>query len=403
MNSFTYWNPTKIVFGVNAAKQTGIEIKAFGGTKALVFYGKGSAIENGALGTVINSISAEGIQYTCVGGVQPNPLAEFAQQVVDENKNRGFDFVIGVGGASVLDTAKAVAHGLATPDVPVWDYFSGEKALRASLPVGAVITIAAAGSETSNSAVLTNKSTGIKRGLRSQLNRPAFAILDPVFTYTLSPRQTACGVTDILMHTLDRYFAPDTDNEITDEIAEALMRAVIENGRIVQEKPHDYKARSELMWAGSLSHNGLTGLGQTEDFAVHQLSHALSARYDTPHGESLSALWRSWAEYVFDKNPLRFAQFARKVWGITTPDDETAARAGIESTVDYFRYLGMPTTITEAVGELTNEDLDILTNLCTYHGTRTIGSFKVLNADAIRAIYRAAATLQGVGVRIPTP
>ena len=379
-----------MLFGADTAKKAGSEIKAFGGTRILVFYGGGNAIKNGVLDTVTSAISAEGLSFFCIGGVQPNPLVEFAQHAVDENKDKGIDFVLGVGGASVIDTAKAVAHGLANPDIPIWEFFCGEKNLTASLPVGAVLTISAAGSETSNSAVLTNRATGIKRGLRSQFNRPVFAIMDPVLTYTLSHSQTACGVTDILMHTLDRYFAPNTDNAITDGIAEALMRIVIENGRVVMENPSDYKARSELMWAGSLSHNGLTGLGQAEDFAVHQLSHTLSAKYDLPHGESLSALWSSWAEYVYHVNPRRFARYARNIWSITPADDEAAARMGIEATVDYFRYLGMPITLTEAVGSHVIEDIDLLTSMCTYHGTRTIGSFKILDADDIRAIYSAA-------------
>ena len=390
MNSFTYWSPTKVIFGADTAKLTGTEIKAFGGANVLVVYGGGNAIKSGVLDEVERSITAEGIKYYCAGGVRANPTAEFAQSIIDEYRDKPIDFVLGVGGGSVIDTAKAAAHGLASPDTPIWDFFSMKKELTASLPVGAVLTIAAAGSESSNSAVLTNRAAGIKRGLTTQFNRPRFAIMDPVLTYSLPARQTACGITDIIMHTLDRYFAPDTDNEVTDALAEALMRVVIENGRIVLDKPHDPKARSELMWAGSLSHNGLTGLGQTMDFSVHQLGHALSAEYDIPHGESLSVVWPAWARFVYRDNAARFAKYARAVWGVSARDDKEAAEAGIDATEEYFRFLGMPVTLTEAAGARAKEDIDLLTDLCTYHGARTIGTFKILGAKEIHAIYQSA-------------
>ena len=390
MNSFSYWSTTKVLFGTDTAKLTGSEVKAFGGTKALVFYGDGSAVKSGVLDTVTESLSAEGISYFCVGGVQPNPTLEFAQKNVDEYKDKGIDFVIGVGGGSVIDTAKGVAHGLASPEIPLWDFFSGKKEVVKSLPTGAVLTIAAAGSETSASAVLTNQAVGMKRGLPTQFNRPRFAIMDPALTYSLPPRQTACGVTDIIMHTLDRYFAPDTDNALTDELAEALMRVAIEYGIVAMESPADYKARSELMWAGSLSHNGLTGLGQTMEFSAHQLGHALSGKYDIPHGESLAIVWPAWARYVYHEDIPRFAKYARKVWGVLADDDETAAQAGIAATVEYFRNIGMPVTLTESVGERAKDDIAELAELCSYNRTRTIGAFKVLDIEDMKEIYRSA-------------
>ena len=389
MNGFTFWSPTKVVFGKDTTKLTGKEVKEFGGTNCLVFYGGGSAVKSGVLDVVTKSLEAEGIKYSCIGGVQINPLLEFAQKTVDDNKDKGFDFVLGVGGGSVIDTAKAVAHGLASPDTPIWDFFSLKTEVKKSLPVGTVLTIAAAGSETSMSAVLTNQELGIKRGLSTQFNRPKFAIMDPVLTYTLPPRHTACGVTDILMHTLDRYFAPDTTNAVTDELAEALMRVIIKYGEVVMEKPEDYKARAELMWAGSLSHNGITGLGQTLDFAVHQLGHALSGKYDIPHGESLSVAWAAWARYVYRSDVARFARYARTVWGVQNADDESAALEGIAKTEDYFRLIKMPVTLTEAVGEGCKNDVEELADSCTYQQMRTIGSFKVLDYNAIKDIFAA--------------
>jgi len=389
LNSFTFWSPTKVVFGAGTANQTGKEVKEFGGTNVLVFYGTGSAVKSGVLDTVTKSLEAEGIKYSCIGGVQINPLAEFAQKAVDENKDKNIDFVLGVGGGSVIDTAKAVAHGLASPDVPIWDFWTLKTEVKKSLPIGTVLTIAAAGSETSMSSVLTNQELGIKRGLGTQFNRPKFAIMDPTLTYTLPPRHTACGVTDILMHTLDRYFAPDADNAVTDELAEGLMRVIIKYGKIAMEKPQDYKARAELMWAGSLSHNTLTGLGQTMDFAVHQLGHTISGKYDTPHGESLTIAWPAWARYVYRDDAARFAKYARTVWGIKEADDEKAAVEGINATEDYFRLICMPVTLTEAVGESCKDDIEELADFCTYHQVRTIGSFRVLGFEAIKEIFKA--------------
>jgi len=390
MNNFTFWSPTKVTFGADTAKLTGSEIKAFGGTRALVIYGSGSAVKSGVLDTVTASLTAEGIEHFIVGGVQINPLVEYVQTIVDDHKDKNIDFVLGVGGGSVIDTAKGVAHGLASPDIPVWDFFCMKETVTKSLPVGSVLTIAAAGSETSSSSVLTNKTIGVKRGINTQFNRPRFAIMDPVLTYTLPVRHTACGITDILMHTLDRYFAPDTDNAVTDELAEALMRVIVKYGLIAMEKPDNYKARAELMWAGSLSHNGLMGLGQTLDFAVHQLGHALSGKYDIPHGESLSIAWPAWARYVYKSDVSRFAKYARGVWGIRDDDSESAALAGIIATEEFFRILKMPVTLTEAAGDRAKDDIDDITKLCTYDYSRTIGAFMVLDAAAIKEIYQSA-------------
>jgi len=390
MNSFTYWSPTKVVFGAGTVGQAGVEAKAFGCTNTLVLYGMGSAVKSGVLDTVTAALSAEGIKYTCVGGVQPNPLAEFAQKIVDDFRDKGIDFVLAVGGGSVIDTAKTVANGLASPEVPIWDYFCVKETVKASLPVGVVLTIAAAGSETSQSAVLTNQSIGIKRGFLSPFNRPAFAVMDPELTLTLPMRETVCGIVDILMHSLDRYFAPDADNALTDELAEAVMRITLRYGMEAMDDLRDYKVRSELMWAGSLAHNGLTGLGQTLDFSVHQLGQALSGRYDVPHGESLSIMWASWAMYVYADDPTRFARYARNVWGASSHDDIEAALFGISMTKSFFKGIEAPVSLTEALGEVTEDDIDALAELCSFYHTRTIGAFKVLGVEDMKAIYRAA-------------
>jgi alcohol dehydrogenase YqhD (iron-dependent ADH family) len=390
MNNFEYWSPTKVIFGEDTVKNVGNEVKAFGGHCVLIIYGGGSVVKSGLLEVITKSLDESYIAYYCVGGVQPNPLAEYAQEIADKYKNKEIDFVLGVGGGSAIDTAKAVAHGLANPDATIWDIFTLKEPLNKSLPIGAILTIAAAGSETSASSVLTGKAAGIKRGINTHFNRPAFAIMDPVLTYTTPQRHTVCGIVDIIMHTLDRYFAPDTQNAMTDAIAEALMRVVIDNGRLVLENPNSYEARSELFWAGSLSHNGLTGLGQTMDFAVHQLGHAISAKYDIPHGESLAIAWPAWAKYVYKDDTARFAKYARQVWGITQSDDEMAALEGIEATTDYFKEIGAPVTLTQAIGTVTDDIIDELVDICTFRGTRTIGAFKILDANDIKAIYELA-------------
>ena len=388
MNSFEFWSPTKVIFGEDTVNKIGNEVKNFGGRRALIIYGGGSVVESGLLDNVKASLDAADVEYFCVGGVQPNPLVEFAQEIADGHSDKDIDFLIGIGGGSAIDTAKVVAHGIANPNVQIWDIVTSKVPLTKSLPIGVVLTIAAAGSETSNSSVVTNAQSGIKRGFGTQFNRPKFAIMDPVLTYTTPVRHTISGVVDIMMHTLDRYFAPDNDNSLTDAIAEALLRVVIENGKLVVDDPKSYKARSELFWAGSLSHNGLTGLGQTPDMAVHQLGHALSAKYDIPHGESLSIAWPAWAKYVYKTDIGRFAQYARNVWNVTESDYETAAKMGIDATVNYFKSIGAPVKLTELVENVTDDDFNELTYICTYHKTRTIGTFKLLDANDILSTYK---------------
>lgn len=390
MNSFDFWMPTKVIFGVGTPDHTGEEVKGFGGNKVLLLYGGGSAVKSGLLERVTNSLSSAGLEWVAVGGIKPNPSAEYAQKIIDENQDKGFDFVLAVGGGSTIDTAKAVSYCLATPGVPVWDIFSGKFVPKKNLHVGVVLTIAAAGSETSNSAVLTNETLKIKRGISSQMNRPKFAIMDPSVTTSLPPRQTACGIVDILMHTLDRYFAEDTGNDVTDGIAAAVMKTVIKYGSIAMNDPQDMKARSEIMWAGSVSHNGMTGLGQTRDFSVHQLGQALSALYDTLHGESLSAVWASWARFVMNADIPRFAKYAREIWNIIEEDDVKAAEMGINTTEDYFRSISMPVSLKEVLGELSDETLKTIARKCSFNGSRKVGSLYPIGEEEMYQIYKMA-------------
>jgi hypothetical protein len=391
MQGFTYYSPTEVVFGKDTELKTAEYIRKYGGSRVLVVYGGGSVVRSGLLERITKNLEENGLTYQCFGGAKANPTLSHAKEGIQASIAFQADFILGVGGGSAIDTAKAIAIGTANPEDDIWDFWCRKKTVTKNLPVGAVLTISAAGSETSNSAVLTNEDTKSKRGLGIDFNRPRFAIMNPELTFTLPPYQVACGVTDIMMHTLDRYFNP-LDNELTDSIAEALLRTVIKNGSVAVKYPHDYEAMSELMWAGSLSHNGLTGLGGIGDFAVHQLGHELSAMFDIAHGASLATVWGSWALSVYQQKPSRFARYARNVWGLTGDDENKLALAGIQATVTYFKSIGMPTSFSEAkeIGIQNDAITRDLTHRCTFQHTRTIGSFRVLDEEDICQIYQRA-------------
>lgn len=391
MHAFDFYMPTQIVFGVGSTDQLPQLLQARGVRRVLVVCGGTSARKSGLLDRIFSLLDAAGAEHALLGGVQPNPRAELARSGVQLALEFGAELILAVGGGSVIDTAKAIAHGAANPQLDLWDFWSRRATVERSLPVGVVLTLPAAGSETSASAVLTNAERGEKRGLNTPFNRPAFAILDPALAATLPAHQLACGVSDILMHTLDRYFNPITDNETTDALAEALLRVVLRVGPAAVQDPTDLHAMSELMWCGSLSHNGLTGLGGQKDFAPHQLGHALSEKYDVYHGESLTAVWSSWARYVMEDDPARFARFARQVWQLEQPDDTAAALAGIARQEEFFRSIGMPVRLPElCCGKLDEAALAELASRCSFGKTRSVGSFRVLDYDHMLAIYRLA-------------
>lgn len=392
MQSFQYYIKTNVVFGEGSVCRTAELVKKHGGSRVLVVYGGGSAKRSGLLDRVFALLDEALLPYDSIGGVQPNPRVELAREGVKRAVEFRADLILAVGGGSVIDTAKAIAHGAANPETDIWEFWKRRAVPTRSTPVGVILTIPASGSETSDSAVLTNEQECEKRGLNTDLNRPAFAILDPKLAMTLPPRQVSCGVTDILMHTLDRYFTPADDNELTDALAEALLRVVIRNGPKVVENENDQHAMSEIMWCGSVSHNGLTGLGAPREFTTHQLGHALSEKFDAIHGETLSAMWGSWARYVWETKPARFARFARNVWDVDDVDADEAAMLGIEATENFFRSLHMPVSLGELkdVGVQSEEGLQELALRCSYQKTRTIGSFRVLGYDEMLEIYRLA-------------
>ena len=396
MEKFVYYAPTEIVFGKEAELQTAALVKKYGGHKVFVVYGGKSAVKSGLIDRIQTNLKENGLEVLAEGGVVPNPLVSTARRMVQSALAFGADFILAVGGGSVIDTAKGVAHAVASPEHDIWDFWSGTKVTK-SLPIGTVLTISAAGSETSNSAVLTNdtKEPPTKRGINTDFNRCRFAIMNPELTMTLPKYQIGAGAADIFMHTSERYFAAILGNHLTDEIAEGLFRTIVHYGPIGVREPDNYEAMSEIMWCGSVSHVGLTGLGskgdtpRDGDWACHQLGMAISALYDSTHGATLTAVWAAWCRYVMDENIGRFARFARKVYGVTEEDDRKAAEAGIAKTNEFFVSLGMPVSLSELLGhEPSDEEIEKIAVECTYDRTRTIGSFKSLAYDDIVKIYK---------------
>ena len=392
MNDFTYFAPTKVVFGKGAEGQVGKLCKEQGATKVLVHFGGGSAKRSGLLDRVCAALEEEGLPYVTLGGVVPNPRLSLVYEGIELCRREGVDFLLAVGGGSVIDSCKAIGYGLAN-DFDVWELFDKKRAAAGCAPVGAVLTIAAAGSEMSDSTVITKDEGELKRGYNSNYCRCKFAVLNPELTYTLPEYQTACGVTDIMMHIMERYFVNVETMTVTDTMAEAVIRDVLRYGKAALEDPRDYRARAEIMWAGSLAHNGLLCAGGPNgDWASHQIEMELSGMFGVAHGAGLAAIWGSWARYVLDAKPQRFAQFAYRIFDLPQTGDPVAdGLRGIEAMEDYFRSIRMPVNLRElGVGELTEEQIDELAEKCTYFGRRTIGQFKVLGKEDIKAIYRMA-------------
>ncbi len=392
MQSFVQYTPTEIIFGKNTEKETGRLARKWGGSRIFLVYGSRSVIQSGLLDRVKESLTAEDIIYDEIGGVQPNPRLSLAREGVERASSFQADLILAVGGGSVIDTAKAIAIGVANQGKDIWDVFwSGKEKVEKALPVGVILTISAAGSEMNNSAVLTNAEAGRKSGLSTDFNRPKFAILNPELTYTLPKYQVACGIVDIMMHTLERYFTPVSKNQLTDEIAEGLLRTMIVYGKRAYENQTDYEAMSEIMWCGSLSHNGITGLGRTKDFLNHKLGHEIGAMFDEAHGATLSAVWGSWARYVYKIDVERFAHYGEKVWGIQEEDRERRALLAIEKTEEFFLSLGMPVSLGQMkIGVQPDEVLRKMANLATKGDTVLLGSFKKMNEQDMYEIYKLA-------------
>lgn len=389
--NFEYFTPTKVIFGKNAEQEIGTLIKTFSAKKVLIHYGGGSVIKSGLLDRVCASLTEAGIAYITLGGVVPNPRLSKVYEGIDLCRREQADFILAIGGGSVIDSAKAIGYGVAN-DGDVWDFYEKKRTASACLPIGVILTIAAAGSEMSNSSVITNENGWLKRGYSNNLSRCKFAIMNPELTYTLPDYQTQSGCVDIMMHTLERYLNQSGNMEMTDGISEALLRTVMKNAKILKTDPNNYEARAEVMWAGSLSHNGLTGCGTDGgDWASHQLEHELGGMFDVAHGAGLAAVWGSWARYVFHDRIDRFAKLAANVLMLTPTDDPTQnALAGIEAMEAHFHSVGMPTSIHDLGIDLSEEQIMTLADKCSFGRTRTIGIVRKLDTEDIANIYRMA-------------
>ncbi len=390
MLDFQYYSPTRVVFGRHALDQLGPLLKAKGRQKILLHYGGGSVRRNGILDAVKQQLELAGVTYLELGGVEPNPKIGLIRTGVELCKSEHVDFILAVGGGSTIDSAKAIAMG-AKIDFDVWNLYETKQRICDALPVGSVLTIAAAGSELSDGSVVTNPEGGLKRDYGSDYLRPEFAIMNPEYTFSVSKYQTACGTVDILMHTFERYFTHTPNVDLTDELAEGLCRAVIRAGTAAVANGCDYEARATLMWAGSISHNDLTGLGRKSDWATHQIEHELSGQYDrVSHGAGLAAIFPAWCRYVWREEPERFARFAEKIWGVNRDgmSTEEAALEGIRRCEAYFHSIGMPTRLCEL--GIDGAHLHEMAVKATYFGRRTLGSFKVLQEADIEAIYQTA-------------
>ena len=386
MQDFQYYAPTKVVFGRNMESKAGELIKSYGANKVLVVYGGGSARRSGLLDRVEKSLSDAGLEYTLLGGVKPNPRLSKVYEGIQLAKSYGADFLLAVGGGSVIDTCKAIGAGLKY-DGDVWDLYIGKAVCQGSAPVAAVLTIAATGSEMSNGSVITKDDDLLKRSFDSDYCQCKFAIMNPELTFTLPKYQTSSGCVDIMMHTMERYFSIDSMG-FTDAIAEALLRQVMKASRILISDPQNYDSRANIMWAGSLAHNGLTGCGSIGDWAPHMIEHELGGMFDVAHGAGLAAIWGSWARYVMHVCPERFARFAVNVMEIDPSGLSTRqqALAGIEALENFFRELDMPVTLKELGCAVTDEEIAQLAYNCCDGDTHTVGHFMPLSSDDVAKI-----------------
>ena len=392
MKDFNYYAPTEVVFGEQSEEQVARLVKKYGGTKVLVHYGGKSAVKSGLLDKICTLLREGGVEYVTLGGVVPNPRLSLVHEGIELCRKEHVDFVLAVGGGSVIDSAKGIAYGVCY-DGDVWDFYLGKAEPVSMLPVASVLTIPAAGSEMGEASVVTNEDGDVKLGYSNNMSRPKFAIMNPRRTFTLPPYQTAAGVTDMMMHTMERYFTKDDDMDLTTDLAEAVLRRMKTAVFEVLKNPEDYRHRAQIMWGGSVAHWGLTGCGVADDWATHQLEHELSGMFDVTHGAGLAAVWPSWARYVMHENLNRFVRFAVNVMDVPNDftDPEGTALKGIEAMERFYHAIGMPTTIKELIGrDITDDEIREMVRKCSRDYQSTCGCFKVLKAEDMEAIYKMA-------------
>ena len=389
MNNFMFYSPTEFVFGKETELQTGALVKKFHGTKALIVFGGGSVLRSGLLERVKESLDKEGIAHVEMGGVQPNPTDPKVYEGIGLGRREKVDFLLPVGGGSVIDTAKAIAAGIPY-DGDFWDFFTGKAVPEKALRIGVVLTIPAAGSEGSGNSVIT-KTDGLKKlSLRTpEVLRPAFAVMTPELTYTLPAWQTASGITDMMAHIMERYFTNTADTEVTDRLCEGTLKAIIKEALTVIKEPENYGARANIMWAGTIAHNGICGVGCEEDWASHFMEHEVSALYDVTHGAGLAVIFPAWLTYMADHNVRKVAQFANRVWDVPASEDKKAmALEGVARMKAFLHEIGMPTTFRE----LGIENPDISALVCRLHENKGefVGNYVKLDRQATRQIYETA-------------
>ena len=396
MTDFTYYAPTRVVFGKDKEQMSGELIKSYGGTNVLIHYGSQRVVKSGLLKRVEDSLDKQNIKYTELGGVLSNPRLDLVKKGIDIVKQNNIDFILAIGGGSPLDSAKAISIG-ALSDKDVWDYYIGKEATSdnlASIPTAVVLTNAAAGSEMSKSSVITDTKTGLKRSTSGEFNQCKFAILNPSLSTSLPPYQSASGGFDAAMHSIERYFVPGKKSSLTQKIASTIIREVFEDIKLVLANPNDLDARGNIMWASSLSHNGLTDLGNEVkgDWVCHKLEHELGGMFDCAHGAGIASIWCSWAAYCAKDNPKTYAEFGADIFDLPLEGDPISlANQTIEKMRSYLKEINMPTSIKELLGfTLSDEQIEELASKATSNGTIKLGSFKVVDKNDIINIYRAA-------------
>ena len=387
MENFTFYSPTKFVFGKESENQAGALVKEFNGSKVLLHFGGGSVIRSGLLDRVKKSLAQEKIDFAELGGVQPNPRDTLVYTGIDLCRKNKIDFILAVGGGSVIDSAKAIAMGVCY-DGDFWDFYSGKANPKAALPVGTVLTIAAAGSEGSGDSVITKSQGLVKRGAGGECIRPKFSIMNPALTQTLPPYQTACGATDIMAHVCERYFTNTKNVETTDRLCEAVLLSVIHETPKVIKNPDDYEARANIMWAGMVAHNNIVGVGREQDWNSHGIEHELSGLYDCAHGAGLAVIMPAWMKFVMKHDVMRFAQWATRVWGCSMDfaNPEATAMEGINCFRNFLTSIGMPASLREVGGK--EEDIPVLVKNFGLAEGQTTGGFVHLSSADIAEIYR---------------
>jgi alcohol dehydrogenase len=386
MQDFVFHNSTKLIFGKDTEQSVGQETLSYG-KKILLHYGGGSIKISGLYERVVQSLLQQGIEIFELAGVKPNPRVSLVREGIELCKEKNIDLIIAVGGGSVIDSAKAIAAG-AKYDGDVWDFYDGKAEITESLPIGVVLTIPAAGSESSSGSVITNEDGWYKRATGHPSLRPRFAILNPVLTYTLPAYQTACGITDMMAHILERYFTNEKNVELTDRLCEATLKTIIHNSPIVMEDPTNYEARAEIMWSGTIAHNDLLGTGRIGDWGSHDIEHEISGVYDIAHGAGLAIIFPAWMKHVYKHDVNRFVQYANRVWDIEIDLNnlEKTALAGIKKTEEFFRSIGMPTTLKEV--NIGAEHFEQMAKKGTERGP--LGNFVKLYEEDVVQIFKLA-------------